>query len=46
MCEYVNKSTEFWKTNQNVTLGLFHFIAPANSHTYTLPVYCCIIKLS
>ena len=38
--------TGFWTTNWNVILGLFHFIAPANSHTHTLPVYCCIIRLS
>ena len=27
--------TGFWKTDQNVSLGLFHFIAPANSYTPT-----------
>ena len=27
--------TGFSKTNQNVTLGLFHFIGPANSYTFT-----------
>ena len=25
--------SEFWKTDQIVTLGLFYFIAPANSYT-------------
>ena len=28
--------TEFWKTNQIVTLGLFRFIGPANSYIHTL----------
>ena len=31
--------TGFWKTDQIVTLGLFHFIGPANSDTHTLPIY-------
>ena len=31
--------TEFWKTDQTVTLGLFHFICP-NSYTHTLPIQC------
>ena len=26
----------FWKTDQIVTLGLFHFIGPANGYTCTL----------
>ena len=26
--------TGFWKTDQIVTLGLFHFIGPANGHTH------------
>ena len=34
------------KANCNVTLGLFYFIAPANSHAHTLPVHCCITRLS
>ena len=28
--------TGFWKTDQLVTLGLFHFIGQANSYTHTL----------
>ena len=38
--------TRFWKTDRNVTLGLFHFIGPVNNHTHTLPVHCCITRLS
>ena len=38
--------TGYWKTNQNVTLGLFHFVGPGNRHTHTLPVHCCINRLS
>ena len=34
------------KTDRNVTLGLFHFIDPADSYTHTLPVHCCINRLS
>ena len=38
--------TGFWKTNQIVTLGLFHFIGPDNGYTRTLHLYtthtqCC-----
>ena len=28
--------SRFWKTDQTVTLGLFHSIGPANAYTYTL----------
>ena len=28
--------TGYWKTDQIVTLGLFHFIGPANSTTHAL----------
>ena len=35
-----------WKTDHNVTLGQLLFIDPANSHTHTLPVHCCINGLS
>ena len=28
--------TEFWKTNQTVTLDLFHFIGPVNRHSFTM----------
>ena len=38
--------TGFAKTNHNVTLGQLHFIGPANSHTHTLPMHCCIDGLS
>ena len=33
--------TGFWKTDQNliVTLGLIHFIGPANGYTRTLHIY-------
>ena len=34
-CSYIYV-TGFWRTNQNVTLGLFHFIDPANSYTHAL----------
>ena len=34
--------TGYWKTDQIVTLGLFHFIGPADSYTHTLPMHCCI----
>ena len=30
--------TGFWKTDRNVTLGLFHFIGPANAYTHTLHI--------
>ena len=43
MFQYV---TGYWKTDHNVTLGQLHFIGPANSHTHTLPVHCCITELS
>ena len=29
--------TGFCKTDRSVTLGLFHFIAPANSHNHNIP---------
>ena len=31
--------TGFWKTDQIVTLGLFHFIGPANGYTHTLHIH-------
>ena len=37
--------TGFWKTNQIVTLGLFHFIGPANSYTCTLHIHSAITRL-
>ena len=30
--------TGFWKTDRIVTLGLFHFIGPANGYTHTLHI--------
>ena len=41
--EYVIR---FAKTNHNVTFGKLHLIGPANSHTHTLPMHCCIDGLS
>ena len=38
--------TGYWKTDPNVTLAQLHFISPANSHTHTLPMHCCINGLS
>ena len=38
--------TGYWKTDHNVTLGLLHFVAPANSHTHTLSVHCYNKRLS
>ena len=32
--------TGFWKTDRNVTLGLFHFIGPANAYTHTTHSHC------
>ena len=37
--------TGFWKTDQIVTLGLFHFIGPANSYTCTLHIHSAITRL-
>ena len=37
--------TGFWKTDQIVTLGLFHFIGPANDYTCTLHIHCAIARL-
>ena len=38
--------TEYWKTDQNVMLGLLYFIGPANSHTHKRPVLCCMNRVS
>ena len=38
--------TEYWKTDHVRTFGQLRFIGPANSHTHTLPVHCCINGLS
>ena len=37
--------TGFWKTDQIVTLGLFHFIGPANGYTCTLHIHGAITRL-
>ena len=37
--------TGFWKTNRNVTLGLFYFIGPTNGYTFTLHIYSSITRL-
>ena len=37
--------TGLWKTDRNVTLGLFHFIGPANAYTHTLHIHTAIIRL-
>ena len=41
----VNNCDWIWKPTE-MSLGLFHFIGPAGRHTYTLPVHCCITRLS
>ena len=38
--------TGYWKTDHVRTFGQLLFIGPANSHTHTLPVHCCINGLS
>ena len=38
--------TEYWKNDHVRTFGQLLFIGPANSHTHTLPVHCCINGLS
>ena len=42
ICDWIG----YWKTDYNVTLGQLLFIGLANSHTHTLPVHCCISRLS
>ena len=37
--------TGFWKTDQIVILGLFHFIGPANGHTRILHIHSAITRL-
>ena len=37
--------TGYWKTDWIVTLGLFHFICPANSYTCTLHIHSAITGL-
>ena len=38
--------TGYCKTNRIATLGLFHYVGPADSYTHTLPVHCCIDRPS
>ena len=38
--------TVYWKTNQISHLAYCIFIGPANSHIHTLPMHCCINRLS
>ena len=38
--------TGYWKTDHVHTFGQLLFIGPANSHTHTLPLHCCINGLS
>ena len=38
--------TGFAKTNHNVSICQLYFIDAGNSHTHTLPIYCCIDGLS
>ena len=35
----------FWKTDQIVKLGLFHFFGPANGHTHTFHIHSTITRL-
>ena len=37
--------TGFWKTDRIVTLGLFHFIGPANGYTCTLHIHSAVTRL-
>ena len=37
--------TGYWKTDQIITLGLFHFIGPANGYTCTLHIQSAITRL-
>ena len=41
-----HSETRYWKTDQNVTLGLFHFIGPADSHTHTYIHHPCTVALT
>ena len=34
--------TGYWKTDHVCTFGQLLFIGPANGHTHTLPVHCCM----
>ena len=37
-------ATGFWKTDRIVTLGIFHFIDPANGYTCTLHIHSAITR--
>ena len=37
--------TGLWRTDRIVTLGLFHFIGPANGYTCTLHIHSEITRL-
>ena len=37
--------TGFWKTDQSVTLGLFHFTGQTNGYTRTLHIHSVSIRL-
>ena len=37
--------TGFWKTDQIVTLGLFHFVGPVDGYTHTLHIHSAITRL-
>ena len=39
MCDWILEN------RPNVTLGLFHFIGPANAYTHTLHIRTAIIRL-
>ena len=42
LCVYV---TGYWKSDQIVALGLFHFSGPPNCYTHTLPIHSAITRL-
>ena len=37
-----NYVTGYWKTDQNVTLGIFNFIVPADRYTQTLATHALL----
>ena len=43
MYKYYTFVTGFWKTDQIVTLGQFHFIGAANGYTCALHIHSAII---
>ena len=46
MLTHMINVTGYWKADHVCTFGQSLFIGPANSHTHTLPVHCCINGLS